>query len=99
MIVEEMKMSNGGNGSGAHNVGWFLGGLGAGLALGITMGILFAPRPGFETRRILRERFDESAENLLESLDSFISAAKKKLESIAKRFGAEEGQPEEAEPA
>jgi gas vesicle protein len=94
-----MAIANNGNGGGGHNVGWFLGGLGAGLALGITIGILFAPRPGFETRRILRERFDESAENLLDRLDVFMTATKKRLEGLAKRLGMEKESSEESEPA
>jgi len=92
-------MADNGNNGGSHNIGWFLGGLGAGLALGLTIGILFAPRPGFETRRMLRERFDESAENLLDRLDAFMTAARKKLESIAKRLGADKETPEGSEPA
>ncbi|MHA2620374.1 MAG: YtxH domain-containing protein [bacterium JZ-2024 1] len=89
-------MANNENGGGGHNVGWFLGGLGAGLALGITIGILFAPRPGYETRRILRERLDDSAENLLDRLDAFVTAAKKKLEGIAQRLGMEKEGGEES---
>ena len=92
-------MANNGNDGGSHSIGWFLGGLGAGLALGLTIGILFAPRSGVETRRILREHLDESAENFLDRLDAFMAAARKKLDHIVKRLGVDQESPEGSEPA
>jgi gas vesicle protein len=39
----------------SNSFGWFL----AGLGLGAVVGILYAPRPGNETREVLRERAEE----------------------------------------
>ena len=41
-----------------------LGALVTGGALGAALGILFAPRKGSETRKILREKLDELAKKL-----------------------------------
>jgi gas vesicle protein len=41
-----------------NSFGWFL----AGLGLGAAVGILYAPRPGSETREVLRSRAEEGKE-------------------------------------
>jgi gas vesicle protein len=42
----------------SSSFGWFL----AGLGLGAVVGVLYAPRPGSETREALRARADEGRE-------------------------------------
>ena len=42
----------------SNSFGWFL----AGLGLGAVVGVLYAPRPGSETREALRARADEGRE-------------------------------------
>jgi gas vesicle protein len=39
-----------------NSLGWFL----AGLGLGAVVGILYAPRPGNETREVIRAKAEES---------------------------------------
>ena len=39
-----------------NSLGWFL----AGLGLGAAVGILYAPRPGDETREVIRAKAEES---------------------------------------
>ncbi len=45
--------------------------LGVGLAVGVGLGILFAPRKGSETREKIGEGYDECKEKVLEVFDKF----------------------------
>jgi len=57
---------------------WFGVGFIVGTVLGLTMGILYAPRRGEETRIILREK----AEGVKEKTGEVIEKAKEKVQSL-----------------
>jgi gas vesicle protein len=70
-----------------RNSGAMMGvGLAAGLALGLAIGLLYAPRPGKETRAILKERAmevkdkaGEMAEDMKERAGSMMQMAKERM--------------------
>lgn len=59
-----------------------LGVFGAGIAVGATLGLLFAPKRGDELRHDLRDRIDDLRERLPENFDQARSQAKDTLESV-----------------
>jgi gas vesicle protein len=69
------------------NTGAIMGaGLATGLALGVALGLLYAPRPGRETRAIIRERALEIkekagviAEDMKERAGSMMEMAKDRM--------------------
>lgn len=64
----------------------------AGLAIGTGLGILFAPKKGSDTRRELKEKFDEmldkvknmDKEEVKENIENKIAEIKKELEDLDK---------------
>ena len=48
----------------------FFLGLVVGTVLGITIGLLNAPRPGTETQQLIKERLDTAGNRVKEGLDS-----------------------------
>lgn len=56
----------------------------AGLAIGATAGILFAPEKGSTTRKQIMDKGDDYADKLKSKLDEFRDSLTKKLESTKK---------------
>ena len=56
----------------------------AGVAVGATLGILFAPAKGTATRRMISKKGDDYADELEEKLSDFIGTVKEKFESMKK---------------
>ena len=56
-----------------------------GIGLGVAAGILFAPKAGDETRRMLRDKADESKDYLRRRSEEFRSQAGETAESILER--------------
>lgn len=68
-------------------------GLLAGIAIGATLGILFAPDKGTETRRKLAEKAEGMEEDLEKQFNEFMNEMKKKLATVKEQV--EEGIAEE----
>ena len=51
----------------------------AGLTTGAVLGILFAPRSGEETRKLIGEKADEYSEEAKKQMDGAIKAGKKEI--------------------
>ncbi|MEI7660841.1 MAG: YtxH domain-containing protein [Bacteroidota bacterium] len=60
----------------------------AGLAVGASMGILFAPARGSSTRRKISRKSDEYADELGEKFNEFAESIKDKFEKIRKDANA-----------
>lgn len=56
-----------------------------GLGIGAAVGILFAPKAGDETRRLLREKADEGKDYVKRRGEEFRSQASEKAESVLGR--------------
>ena len=54
----------------------------AGVAVGATLGILFAPSRGSSTRRKILRKSDEYADDLGEKFNEFADSIRKEFESI-----------------
>jgi len=54
----------------------------AGIAVGATLGILFAPDKGSKTRKKIREKGDEYADELGEKFNEFISSVTEQFEKV-----------------
>ena len=54
----------------------------AGIAVGATLGILFAPDKGSKTRKKIREKGDEYADELGEKFNDFISSVSEQFEKV-----------------
>jgi len=52
-----------------------------GVALGASLGILFAPEEGSKTRKKLKDGFDEKKDELKKKFDDLASSLKSKLET------------------
>jgi gas vesicle protein len=48
----------------------FLLGVAIGIGLGAAVGLLVAPQPGSETRRVIRERINKGADELDDEMES-----------------------------
>lgn len=57
----------------------------AGLATGATLGILFAPRSGEETRQIMVEKADEYSGEVKKKVDDMVSTGKKEIKKARKK--------------
>jgi len=57
-------------------------GLLAGVAIGATLGILFAPDKGTETRRKLAEKTEDMQEDLEKQFNDFMDDMKKKFTAL-----------------
>ena len=54
-------------------------GFGIGLLVGVVLGLLFAPRPGKETRAVLKEKVDYIKDRALEVMEE---AGEKSVEAV-----------------
>lgn len=54
----------------------------AGIAVGATLGILFAPDKGSKTRKKIQAKGDEYADELGEKFNAFISSITEKFEAM-----------------
>ena len=64
------------------------GGIGtfvAGAALGVGLGLLFAPKSGAETRKELKEKMDELLQKIKEKLDELVKTAKDKASPVVQK--------------
>lgn len=57
----------------------------AGLATGATLGILFAPRSGEETRKIITDKAEEYSDQAKQQVDEMIKAGKKEILKAQKK--------------
>nr|MBS0038164.1 YtxH domain-containing protein [Saprospiraceae bacterium] len=57
----------------------------AGLATGATLGILFAPRSGEETRKIMGDKVDEYSGEVKKQVDDMVSTSKKEINKARKK--------------
>jgi len=64
------------------NSGKLLLGVLAGVAVGATLGILFAPDKGTATRKKISQKGSDYAEELTSKFNEFISSITKKFESV-----------------
>lgn len=61
----------------------FATGVGIATTTGFVLGVLFAPRSGEETRRILRERAMEARQKAMEQMEKSKNALKHKTDQAA----------------
>ncbi|MFU8802812.1 MAG: YtxH domain-containing protein [Bradymonadaceae bacterium] len=64
-----------------------LGVFGAGIAVGASLGLLFAPKRGDELRGDLRHRIDDLRERMPENFDELRGQAKDTLENVKEEVG------------
>ena len=64
------------------NSGKILLGVLVGVAIGATLGILFAPDKGSSTRKKISQKRDEYADELEEKFNEFIDSIPKKSETV-----------------
>ncbi len=57
----------------------------AGLATGAILGILFAPRSGDETRKMIGEKVDEYSEDAKKKMDEMVKSGKDELLKAKKK--------------
>jgi gas vesicle protein len=85
------------------NSGKVLLGVLAGVAVGATLGILFAPARGKSTRRKISRKSDEYADELKKTFNAFVGSISKKAKkmkeeaSLMAEFGKQEVEDVEAE--
>jgi gas vesicle protein len=60
-----------------------------GLAIGVVLGLLYAPRPGEETREELYDKAREYAEKPQQSIADAMEARKDKVAEMGARLGSE----------
>lgn len=64
------------------SIGKVLIGVMAGIAVGTTIGILYAPDKGSSTRRKISQRGNEYAEDLGNKFNAFVESINKKIEAV-----------------
>jgi len=70
------------DGTEGKSLGWFLGGLGLGFLIGVTLGLLFAPKSGEELRRIIQENVQDGWNQVKDKLEDWLARAKEKTAEI-----------------
>lgn len=65
----------------SNNTGQLIGALLIGAAIGGTLGILFAPAKGSETRKRIAGKTNEFTSSLKEKFDAFLKEAKSEYEA------------------
>lgn len=68
----------------------FVIGLLTGAAIGVTIGFLYAPRPGKETRQILKEKTEEVREKASEVAEKAREAAVEARKRVEDKLGHKE---------
>lgn len=64
------------------SIGKVLIGVMAGIAVGTTIGILYAPDKGSSTRRKISQRGNQYAEDLGNKFNAFVESVNKKIEAV-----------------
>ncbi len=80
------------------NIGSFMKGILLGGILGGMVALFAAPRPGTETRRLLRDKSEQmrektmqTLENAREQVDTVISDTRQRADNIVQRLGVQTG--------
>lgn len=66
----------------SNNTGKLIGALLIGAAIGATLGILFAPDKGSETRKKLLTKGEDLTDEIKEKINEFIAEAKKETQNL-----------------
>lgn len=64
------------------STGKVLLGVFAGLAAGAVLGILFAPEKGSDTRRMIKRKSEDLADELKDKFDDFLETVSEKFEKV-----------------
>ena len=64
------------------SAGKVLLGVVAGLAAGALLGVLFAPEKGSDTRRIIKRKSEDLADEFKEKFDDFLETVSEKFEKV-----------------
>lgn len=64
------------------STGKVLLGVVAGLAAGAVLGILFAPEKGSDTRRLIKRKSEDLADELKDKFDDFLETVSEKFEKV-----------------
>ncbi len=80
------------------NIGSFMKGILLGGILGGMVALFAAPRPGTETRRLLRDKSEQmrektmqTIENAREQVDSVVTDTRQRADNIVQRLGVQTG--------
>ncbi len=80
------------------NIGSFMKGILLGGILGGMVALFAAPRPGTETRRLLRDKGEQmrektmqTLENAREQVDSVVTDTRQRADNIVQRLGVQTG--------
>lgn len=62
----------------------FFSGLVIGAIIGLAVGFLYAPQPGTETRRVVKDKFSNARENVSQAAGRIRGRVQKRMEEEAK---------------
>ena len=71
-------------------------GLFAGVAIGATLGILFAPDKGTETRKKIKDKSDDYKQKATDKYGDIVDAAQQKYDTVRSKFNELTGRAENA---